>query len=394
MQRLDGELTPTFEQRRETIAAFYGSSVIKANIQTSTAPVPEVVPPTSQPIQAVQSAPVAHNHLAASVREIFDVNCRFHQGMTDLVNQINSVLPDVRETERASLMEFLKPYKRLTANPFNNKPTGDLEADLRHILSVAKLNNEHFRAALQALNESAANMTDLKSQLYRLDKDLKFRERVREVAGSPLCLDSKVSATIQHLVRYELLLVSLKKELVAAGYQPTNDVLKKVLRSIENIVPEVKRLNSYMDVVEVLNRCERVLHDLMWVETQKITASEDENAMSRHAFINRVYDSIYSGKEYIAAGGEDMHALLRVVLLSMQELQRKYADTNARGYFASYLDYAKSAGSMVASVVPVSLFAADQSNEKANPVDDLSAVIIKLEEGVKAYEKVRPGVKQ
>jgi len=323
------------------------------------------------------------SRLAASVQAFYDANAKFHRDIATLIDDFAALLPQVPQAERAKFTLLLDPYKKLVSNPFVANATGHVENDLKSILTIVNEDNDQFLQALKAMRECIANLTEMKSDIKRLSEDAAFALKIKEIAIHPIRLEMKMDLALKHLVRYELLLVAIKSELLKAGYQPTDQALQMVLSSLEAVVPEVKNINQYEEVYSLLNRASRVVHELLTLESHQVTMAHImwPQAINKHDMLLAIVDTIENHKNYIASGGEDVHLLMRGLLGVLQGLADQYPSVDYVHYVASWV--------YQAAVSPLSFFggrASSSSPVPANPIDALKGLVEELKEIVKFAE--------
>jgi len=200
-----------------------------------------------------------------------------------------------------------------------------------------------------------------------------------------------VDQPFQNLMRYELLLKAIQKELINAGYVPTEDASDLIMQSIENIVPEVKNINKYKEVVHELNKIDAVLLDLIALEVSADFLSEieesDKNEKIKH--LEAVHFVVMNEKNKIAQGdGDDVHDFFKALLGLLREMDSKYVVKS--GMVSRYMSYTASGAYYMLATVPSSLFSSSSvTTQQVSPVERLRNCILELEVTIQQTEVIR-----
>jgi hypothetical protein len=324
------------------------------------------------------SESVSHDQIDHAVAEFFDVQRKFHDENSTNINNLLSLTLKIPEDERLYYLHLLEPYQLLGQNPFNAKATGDLEADLQHIHDVV-IQRASFRQTLCALRDSTSNLPAIQSELEKLQKDKNFAAEIKRIQPSPLKLANTIYSPFRHLLRYVLLLDTIQGKLKEAGYQPTDNALKLVTQTIENIAPKVLRMNECKEVLDSLNHAERAMYILSSQVAMKISTSDQRinDAELVYDMFLGVMGTLKNLRDSIMFGGDDIVPLLEGALAVLEEAVRVYNDCPN-----SWYDY-------VYSVVtnPLTLFSADTTNQ--DPVDNSLAELNLVVDKIKELKRLR-----
>lgn len=192
------------------------------------------------------------------VAEFLYVQKSFHGKMDKLVQGFKGVYSDLKQPQQEQLEALLKPYGVMIANPFNDKSSGDLQADLLHIFSIINERDKHFMKLLEALFKASANMQDFHELLKDLRQDIEIKKRLMQEVGNGawLNVEGSVDLPFQNMMRYQLLLNTIAKELHKAGCPPTVTLMKTLMDTISFYDPRLQYVNKYKDALIELMQVE------------------------------------------------------------------------------------------------------------------------------------------
>ena len=226
------------------------------------------------------------------INEFFTVQRNFHAKMDNLMQVCRHVSGQLTEEQQSLLEKMLGPFGVLIANPFAEKPSGDLMQDLAHIMGVVNARNEHFSKTLPALMLSASSLYDFNELLATIRKDKKLADMFLEGLQSKSWLDveSHVAQPHQNLVRYELLLRAIEKVLKKETPDDMEPLLGHVADAIAFIMPELSFFNEHRVFLTQLNEVDALLLQLEGVEAYKVEAVRRFIAGARHSIARGTAD--------------------------------------------------------------------------------------------------------
>jgi hypothetical protein len=256
--------------------------------------------------------------LRRQVQEFFEVQRSFHAKMNNLMQACRDVYGHLSEEQQVMLERMLSPYGVLIANPFEEQATGDLELDITHIFGVINERNHHFNRTLPALMMSAANLYDFNKLLMNIKMDKSLAKIMMDGIKSKNWSDveSHVSLPFQNLMRYDLLLTTIKKTLVDAGYTATEPVLSKIMDVISYIIPELKYINEHRETLVQFNEVDALVVALGNMEVLRgfVTKEDEARKLCFADKVTTVRLYISEARTNIAKGNVD-------VLQELQGLQ-------------------------------------------------------------------------
>lgn len=270
-------------------------------------------------------------NLRKQIKEFFEVQRSFHVKMNNLMQACRDVSGQLSEEQQQSLQTLLAPYGVLVANPFEEVATGDLEVDITHIFGVINERNRHFNKTLPALMLSAANLYDFNKLLAAMRENEKISTIMKETIQTKSWMDveSHVAMPFQNLMRYDLLLTTMRKTLVKAGYAPDEPLLENIMNVIAFIVPELKYINEYRETLVQLNEIDALVVVLAKMEAlqRSLTAEDEAVGLEFTDKVNTVRTYISMARTNISKGDVDVLVLLKDLLQLLTFLSKGVLQT-------------------------------------------------------------------
>jgi hypothetical protein len=328
--------------------------------------------------------------LRKQINEFFAVQHSFHSKMHNLMQACRNVSGHLPEDQQALLQSLLNPYGVLIANPFEEKATGDLELDITHIFGVINERNHHFNRTLPALMLSAANLYDFNKLLVKIksDKDLAAIMLAGIQSKNWSDVESHVSLPFQNLMRYDLLLSTIKKTLEEAGYENTEPALAKIMDIIAYIIPELKFINEHRETLVQLNEIDLLVVTLTKMDALSgyITKEDEQRKLRFTDKASAVRCYISEARTNIARGDVDVLQVMEGLKLIL-ELLNEGMDTLLHRERYSYSAYVY--GGMKSLVSYPASFFKDELKAVRDPREQLHDVIKKLQCQCEQAEVIR-----
>lgn len=268
------------------------------------------------------------------LKEFFTVQNTFHTKMHNMVMAFRDESDRLTDEQQKMLEKLLYPYGILIANPFEETPTGDIEKDVMHILSVINARNTHFAKILPAMLLATVNMQDFNAflEVIKTNAVLKTALLAGIKSKSWLDLQGHVDMPRQNLMRYDLLLNAIRKELEKAECPSTEPVLMNIMDAISFIMPELKYINKHRKTLQYLGEFDALLDSLAKLETLQGCVTE-EDKRSHFLFpekVRHIRTYIDESMLDIAKGKGDIIEILKALHKTLELLQEGLAETLAK----------------------------------------------------------------
>lgn len=268
------------------------------------------------------------------IKEFFAVQKTFHTKMHNMVMAFRDESGRLSDEQQKMLEKLLYPYGILIANPFEETPTGDIEKDVMHILSVINARNEHFAKILPAMLLATVNMQDFNAFLEAIKTNEVVKAALLQGIKSTSWLDLQghVDMPRQNLMRYDLLLNAIRKELEKAGCLATEPVLVNIMDAISFIMPELKYINKHRKTLQYLGEIDALLDALAKIETLQGCVTEDDKR-GQFVFPEKVrHVRVYIDESMleIAKGKADIIEIFKALKTALELLQEGLAETLAK----------------------------------------------------------------
>lgn len=324
------------------------------------------------------------------LKEFFSVQKTFHTKMHNMVMAFRDESGRLSDEQQKMLEKLLYPYGILIANPFEETPTGDIEKDVMHILSVINERNAHFAKILPAMLLATVNMQDFNAFLEAIKTDAALKTALLDGIKSKSWLDLQghVDMPRQNLMRYDLLLNAIRKELEKAGCHPTEPVLANIMDAISFIMPELKYINKHRKTLQYLGEIDALLDALAKIETLQGCVTE-EDKRSHFIFpekVRHIRTYIDESMLEIAKGKADIIEILKALLKTLELLQEGLPATLAKDRESYYVQ-----GYRALIGISATLFGENYlfASPELDPREKLPLQIRDLELKIRALEAAR-----
>lgn len=277
------------------------------------------------------------------VNEFYETQNNFHRRMDLLVRASFDTCTRLPLEQQEIFEKVLKPYGVLVANPFNEKPSGNISADIVHIFGVINARNEHFQKSLPALMLASANLYQFNEILKTIHGDKQLSKNMMDGMQTSHWaeVESAAALPMQNLMRYTLLLSAIENELKKSGLEKTHTVLQNVMQIIAYISPELKYIDSNSDNMIQLNRIDNVIRRIIDMPNAETFVTEQDKKVELSFIQKAAAVRIYIGsiQMRIARGEADVLASLEGLLemLKLLEVGTKAAMHAERNTYVSWL---------------------------------------------------------
>jgi hypothetical protein len=253
--------------------------------------------------------------LRNQVKEFFEVQHTFHLKMNNLVQACSEIYGQLTDEQQQLLEKLLAPYLILIANPFEEKPSGNLEMDLMHIFGVINARNSHFAKILPAMFLSMINLEAFSLLLVEMRKNKEIAAIILRGINSEqwMHVQGHVDLPYQNLMRYDLLLKTIRETLEKSGCEEVEPVLLKIMDAIRFIMPELKYINEHRSTLMLLNEI-----DMLVVELAKINVLRDPQPPADALTFDKKVEAV---RLYIASARTNIAKAKEAVIDVLQGLQ-------------------------------------------------------------------------
>lgn len=214
------------------------------------------------------------------IREFFAVQRTFHDAIDKFVRAFDGVFESLSLQQQESLQILLQPYCMLVANPFNDYPSGDIEEDLKHIVSVINKRNAHFVKILPAISLAVMKVDEFSKFLSEIKTDPKLKVAMLQGIQSASWMDveSRVMLPNQRVMQYRLLLTTIETTIMKAmeedmakfGKTNKETYLSLLSPAIVYILPKLQYVNNNdHSKVSLLDDIDLLFNDMLKMENMK-----------------------------------------------------------------------------------------------------------------------------
>lgn len=320
-----------------------------------------------------------NQQLKDAIREFYHVQQEFHHNMALVVNAFTKTQSRLPARKRYLLTELLSSYRTLAQNLFH-EPIGDVEEDIDHIMQVIDIKNEQFKRALLASINSISNVDTFHKLLKEFQQDEQLANHVKEQFNckSWLLVEGSVEYPFQNLIRYEMLLKSIQKNLAGEGYPLPESILTNMSKAIAYLVAELTHVNDNKEILLLLNNIERVLNDLLaaLVQDEEIQKLSDICLREQIEF---VIVTLKTGKNKIIQHNQDVCSLYHGLLDLLNGLEHELTKRFQAESKATFLGVTRKVAWIGYSLISLSSSVETQENQPAQQ----SKLLSKLKDLIK-----------
>ncbi len=202
------------------------------------------------------------------INEFLTLQTSCHNKIDSFVRAFDEISPNLPIQQQDLLQVLLKPYGTLIANPFNEKPSGNILEDITHIVTVINARNAHFIRILPAISRAAMKMQEFTDLLASVKADPKLKEAMLKGIQSSSWMDveTRIMLPNQRLMQYRLLLTRIEEEVNKSDCTDKPAMLAGLNQALAYILPELKHIDKHREVLGILNDVEKVLDKLAAME--------------------------------------------------------------------------------------------------------------------------------
>ncbi len=332
------------------------------------------------------------------IREFFAVQRSFHDGIDKFVRAFDSVFPSLSPQQQESLQILLQPYCMLIANPFNDYPSGDIEEDLKHIVSVINKRNAHFVKILPAISMAVLKVDEFSKFLSEIKTDPKLKVAVLQGIQSASWMDveSRVMLPNQRCMQYRLLLTtieatimkSMEEELAKFGKTNKETYLSLLSPAIIYILPKLQYLNNNdQSKIGLLDDIDLLFNDMLKMSNMK----QHPDFIDKVKKVKRMLDTIIQ-KINFNYGSQLDHlrelwdALVDIKVISETTLQEEEKQRNEQAEFEGKQSYIKQGFYLAAKAYTVTFYGGVYYPPGQDPREKFLVLMAKLQVEIRDLE--------
>ncbi len=333
--------------------------------------------------------------LRGLVKEFYTVQKQFHHNMGQMVTGFSQLTKELPTVERYQLTALLQPYRALTENPFGEY-TGDIEDDIHRILQVVNRQNQQFKHILSTIMTIIAHLNTFSEFIKSNQEDPQFTQRMIKLlqCNTTLQVENLIYHPFQHVMRYELLLKELTKELNKEKAFAEEKIAQALCESLQFLTKEIENININKESMYMLYRIERTLEKMLDAVVT-VTSSDNANAAKMREQIEFVIVSVKAGMKNIMQAKNDGSGLyegLRILLKDTEKLYIEYLAEPKAHIVSRMTGYAVSTTTYVLTLpisIPLTMFGLyNTPTQKSTALEELQAHIKSIEETLLQVESL------
>lgn len=302
------------------------------------------------------------------IREFFALQRTFHQGNNNFVHAFDNIFSSLSAQQQDDLQILLQPYCMLSANPFNDYPTGDNEEDLKHIVSVINKRNTHFVKILPAISMAVLRMDEFSKLLSEIKTDPRLKEAILQGLKSASWMDveSRVVQPNQRFMQYRLLLMTIESTIMKAmeedlakfGKTNKETYLSLLSPAIIYILPKLNYLNNNnQSKVILLDDMDLLLNDMLKMENIRQNADFIDKLQKVKRLLDFIIQKInFNYGDQLDHLRELWDALLDIKTISETTLQEEANKRNEQAEFESKQSYLRQGFYLAARAYTVTFY--------------------------------------